>query len=577
MGGITNDPIKGFLKGPGRVAGYLRDGLPRGGGHGLLQALFCAFRLTLALLVVSSGTWQRATADSSPDVTAKIETVRAGTGIVEAMGRLRADGFLHGHAIDWQGLAKFYQDRDRGIWVSATGYSALGTRLVRQIADAETAGMEVPPEARRAIDALSIQAVSEDLANAEAVLSIIYVFLANDRDAFWAEPSPADVVLLNIAARNDAGRLIAEELPASPMFWRLRGTIPGLLRNFLDGSWPIVSVRSDLRLGSRGPDVSSIRARLAYGGDMIGSSPAPDLFDNTLDRAVRSFQGRHGLPETGIVDHRTVEELNVSAEARLKSALLNLDRLRHLLPQWQERIVFVNIPSFELRVLGNGVTTFRSKTVVGRLDRRTPLLQSEIFRIKVNPDWTVPHRIAVADLIPKEVQSSGYLKKNGFQVYTASDERVALDGIDWRAIQHSGEFPFRLRQKPGNANELGPVKFDFQNDYAVFIHGTSEPELFAEDRRFFSHGCIRVDDPIGLAEHLLGDQARWNRAELEKLVATQHTTYIKVARSVPVVITYLTAWADEAGILNFRPDSYGLDHPGELPPAIKPYPVVARQ
>jgi L,D-transpeptidase YcbB len=292
---------------------------------------------------------------------------------------------------------------------------------------------------------------------------------------------------------------------------------------------------------------------------------------------VKAFQKAHGLNDDGVVGKRTIEEMNVSAEQRLKMLLLNLDRMRAESPDVQDRFVFVNIPSTELRVIENGVTTFHANAIMGKVSRKTPLLKSVIFQAKLNPDWSVPARIAAIDMLRHELEEPGYFASKNVRVYASDGRQVDPRTVDWREVKQNGHFPYRLKQDAGPENALGPMKLDFQNDYSVFIHGTSAPKLFAKQDRFFSSGCVRVDDPLGLATFLLQDDPGWNRQRVDDVVKGGKTTYVKLARPIPLHIVYMTAWVDEQGVVNFRNDVYKRDGKVNIPEGLAAPTLVAQQ
>jgi murein L,D-transpeptidase YcbB/YkuD len=162
-------------------------------------------------------------------------------------------------------------------------------------------------------------------------------------------------------------------------------------------------------------------------------------------------------------------------------------------------------------------------------------------------------------------------------VYTSDGREVDPRSINWRDVKKTGYFPYRLKQDAGPENALGPMKLDFQNDYSVFIHGTSAPKLFAKQDRFFSSGCVRVDDPLGLATFLLQDDPSWNRERVEEVVKSGKITYAKLARPIPLHIVYMTAWVDEQGVANFRNDVYGFDPGTALPSNLAAPTLVAER
>ncbi len=371
--------------------------------------------------------------------------------------------------------------------------------------------------------------------------------------------------------------MVATQYPSFHMFWRLHAALPTYIGYYERGGWPTVSGTEKIEPGDKGPRVKQVAERLLATGELPVLGADPELYDPALEVAVKAFQKSHGLNNDGVIGKRTIEEMNVSAEERLKMVLLNLDRMRAESPDMEDRFVFVNIPSTELRVIDNGVTTFHANAIVGKVARKTPLLKSEIFQAKLNPDWSVPAKIARIDMLKHELEEPGYFANKNVRVYTSDGREVNPRAVNWKQVKDGGSFPYRLKQDAGPENALGPMKLDFQNDYAVFIHGTSAPKLFEKQDRFFSSGCVRVDDPLGLATFLIQDDPSWNRARVDEVVKGGKTTYVKLVRPIPLHIVYMTAWIDEQGVANFRNDVYKHDPSVSIPAGLANPTLIAQQ
>lgn len=499
-------------------------------------------------------------------------------GIAAAVQRLQQSQRLAGLAVDWAGLQAYYAGSGHALWTTADGYSPLGAYLQRQLPQAIAAGMPAKPELRQLAAALPAQISSADAADAEALLSAVFTASAYDAVAsLGAFQGQGAQLLPRIAKAKDPSRAVGQQLPSFEMFWRLYAALPEYVHYYEQGGWPKVSGAQKIEPGDKGPRVREVKDRLMVTGELVAHGDDPELYDSGLELAVRQFQRNHGLNDDGVIGKRSIEELNVSAEQRLKQVLLNLDRMREQSPDFEERYVFVNIPSTELRVIDGGVTTFHSNAIVGRVARKTPLLQSEIFQAKLNPDWSVPGKIAAIDMLKHELQEPGYFYKKNVRVFTSDGRQVDPRRINWKEVKASGTFPYRLKQDAGPENALGPVKLDFQNDHAVFIHGTSAPELFVKQDRFFSSGCVRVEDPLGLATFLLQDDPSWTRDRVEEVVRSGVTTYAKLKRPIPLHIVYMTAWVDEAGQAHFRNDVYDRDPGVAIPANLNTPTLIAEQ
>lgn len=520
------------------------------------------------VIVPPEGTVVAPTAILAPEV----------VGIDAAVARLEQSQGLAGMSIDWPGLKAFYASGAPTLWATPTGYSALGSQLLRQVPKAAAAGMMVTPEVQSAFAGLPPQLTPATPADAEALMSALYVASAYDATGPIGDRAKFGASLLtDLRNAKNPAREVAAQFPTLHMFWRLHAALPAYVGYYERGGWPKVVGSEKIEPGDKGPRVRQVAERLLVTGELAALGTDPELYDPALETAVKAFQRAHGLNDDGVIGKRSIEEMNVSAEARLKMMLLNLDRMRAESPDMQDRFVFVNIPSTELRVIDNGVTTFHANAIVGRVARKTPLLKSEIFQAKLNPDWSVPSKIAAIDMLKHELEEPGYFASKNVRVFTSDGRQIDPRTVDWHEVKRGGYFPYRLKQDAGPENALGPMKLDFQNDYAVFIHGTSAPKLFAKQDRFFSSGCVRVDDPLGLATFLLQDDPTWIRERVEEVVRGGKTTYAKLARPIPLHIVYMTAWVDEQGIANFRNDVYKRDPGVAIPPGLGAPTLIAEQ
>ena len=227
----------------------------------------------------------------------------------------------------------------------------------------------------------------------------------------------------------------------------------------------------------------------------------------------------------------------------------------------EPRAILVNIPGFSLKAVDADREPLRMRVIVGRPDRPSPVLRSSVSRLVLNPFWTVPETIAVEDFLPAVRKNPAYLAKRKIRVYSnqaSKETEIDPAGIDWNACP-TDPFPYTLRQDPGPHNALGRIKFMFPNTFEVYLHDTPEHSLFDRARRDESHGCIRVDKPFDLALFLLADDRRWPVVRLKEDLASGKTQSIRLMRSVPVYLSYFTAWADENSGLNHRVDIYGRD------------------
>jgi murein L,D-transpeptidase YcbB/YkuD len=343
------------------------------------------------------------------------------------------------------------------------------------------------------------------------------------------------------------------------------------------GGWPTMPASvSKLVPGASGPDIVLLRQRLAITDDLAANKISGDLFDDELSAAVRRFQARHGIPQTGIVGPKTLVALNVPVTERLHQLAASLDRLASQDFMFGQRYVVVNIPAaFAEAVVGDQVVR-RYVVVVGKPDRPSPMVTTHITTVNLNPTWTVPLSIMKKDIITKMRKDPGYLGRMHMRALDGAGNEINPASIDWQSDRSPN---FTIRQDSGTWNALGAVRIDMPNAHSVYMHDTNHKEHFSADYRFQSSGCSRVDDPRGLATWLLEENAGWGRREIDAAIATGQRQDVRLAHKVPVAWIYLTGWATRDGAIHFRDDVYGHDkHPARplVADARPPVAVAAR-
>jgi L,D-transpeptidase YcbB len=322
------------------------------------------------------------------------------------------------------------------------------------------------------------------------------------------------------------------------------------------GGWPTLPASAQLTPGARGPDVALLRHRLAMTEDLPANRINGDVFDDALAAAVRHFQARHGLPETGSVGPSTLTALNVPVGKRLHQLAASIERLAAMDINFGQRYVVVNIPSTVAEAVEGDHVVRRYVVVVGKTDRPSPTLTTTITTVNLNPTWTVPLSIAKKDIITKMRKDPGYLARMHMRALDAQGNEIDPKLIDWNSDRSPN---FTLRQDSGNWNALGAVRIDMPNPYSVYMHDTNHKNLFSNDYRFESSGCTRVAEVRDLAAWLLADNPGWGRAEIDAGIDKGQRIDIRLTHKVPVAWTYLTGWATRDGTIHFRDDIYGLD------------------
>lgn len=328
------------------------------------------------------------------------------------------------------------------------------------------------------------------------------------------------------------------------------------------GGWPVVP-DTELQTGSSSHAVELLRQRLTISGDLREDTSWPGSFDYYLEKAVKRFQASNGLTPTGIVDKRTVAALNIPAAARLKQLQANLGRLQELAHTAGKRYVLVNIPAAQIEAVEGDKVVSRHSGVIGKIDRPSPLLHSSIYQINFNPVWTLPPTVITKDLIPKgrDLQRRGrsVLVDFGIDAYDGSGRKLDPAKVDWNS---STVQSLTYRQQPGKENPLGFMKINFDNAYSVYLHDSPSEGLFGHNFRAASSGCVRVQGIEHLAAWLLADNG-WTEQRVLQMKENGERADVNLKRQTPIIFGYVTAWATEDGIVQFRRDLYLKDGVGQ--------------
>jgi murein L,D-transpeptidase YcbB/YkuD len=336
---------------------------------------------------------------------------------------------------------------------------------------------------------------------------------------------------------------------------------------FSRGGWPMVPPTDRLRLGNRHPSVAPLRRRLIVVGDLEPNAGASDIFDSYVEAAVRRFQARHGISVDGIVRKETFDRLNIPCDVRLAQLKTNVARLKTLTANsLPSRFVMVNISAAQVEAVENGVVVSRHIAVVGRPSRPSPELSSKIIEINFNPYWTVPVSIVRRDLIPLMQKDPNYLASEHIRIFDPRGNELVASQIDWNSEEAVN---YRFKQDPGSFNSLGVLRIDFPSPYGVYMHDTPEKNLFGEDMRFDSSGCVRVQNVRELVDWLLRDTPNWSRDDIDAAIKSGDRIDAKLIKPVPVYWVYLTAWATPDGVVQFRDDIYNHDGLGQYATTVK--------
>lgn len=327
------------------------------------------------------------------------------------------------------------------------------------------------------------------------------------------------------------------------------------------GGWEEVPGTKKLQLGVDDPDVVPLRKRLIISGDLAQSAGISTSFDSYVDAAVKRFQTRHGLPADGAMGKYTYAAMNVSAQIRLGQLQTNLERLREKAGTLGSRYVLVDIPAAQIEAVENDRVVLRHTAIVGKIDRQTPVVNSKINEIIVNPYWNAPVSIVRKDIIPLMRKNPDYLKDSHIRLFAPDGSEVDPMTVDWSTDDAE---KYRFRQDPGSGNAMASVKINFPSPDGVYMHDTPQQSLFGKMMRFDSSGCVRVQNVRDLVTWILRDTPGWDRQHFEATIKTGENTPVQVVNPVPVHFLYLSAWSTGPGVVQFRDDVYALDGASEL-------------
>jgi L,D-transpeptidase YcbB len=323
------------------------------------------------------------------------------------------------------------------------------------------------------------------------------------------------------------------------------------------GGWPTLPADAKLVPGASGPAVALLRQHLVISDDMSEAKWAGDAYDNDLVEAVKHFQLRHGLAPTGSVGAQTLKALNVPVGDRVKQLEASLERLQGMDFTFAERYVVVNIPAAFVEAVANDKVERRYRVIVGKIDKPSPSLTAYITAVDLNPTWTVPLSITKTEIANHMRRDPSYLSRMHMRLLGAHDEEIDPSSVDW-SMERSPNFT--VRQDAGTWNALGYLKIDMPNPYSVYMHDTDTRKLFADDYRFDSHGCTRVDNVRDLAAWILQDgPPGWNRAAIDAGIDSGQTKIVNLPNKIPVAWVYLTGWVMRDSTVEFRDDVYKHD------------------
>jgi len=357
-------------------------------------------------------------------------------------------------------------------------------------------------------------------------------------------------------------KIIADTTPTSFKYPILIKELRRLKKIKKQGGWKKIPNSSKLKYGRSGSVVRQLARRLQSEGD-YHCKHISGKYDNCVKKALKQFQKRHGIYASGVMNKLTRSKLNLSVNWKIKKVLLNLDRIKYLPYQAENRYIMVNIPEFRLHYRENGRDKLNMRVVVGDKEHHTPVFSDEISFIVLNPYWLIPDSIVKNEMIPKMLKNPKYLEERGYEVrknYVLSRPPIDTKNINWaRVLRNKQTKRYKFMQPPGPKNALGKIKFKFPNRFAVYLHDTSAKKYFKKGVRAFSHGCIRISEPRALLASFAPHERSVNYARAKRILKGKEKTQLNLSQHVPIHITYLTAWINSDGLLHYRNDIYNYD------------------
>jgi len=455
-----------------------------------------------------------------------------------------------GNKKDRAQIDAFYAGRNYApLWLSDGAANARATAAVAYLGHVDADGLD---PADYPVPNFSAATTPNDLADAEIKLTtavITYAHHASIGRVHWsrvsadieyniAPPSPGDV-LAAIAGASDVAATLDDYEPQTPGYLALKAKLADIRAGKVDkGNAPIAN-GPVLKTGMQDDRVPALRERLAILGD------GGTTYDKLVAEAVKKFQQSHQIAATGTLTAPTVEALNGKQPDRAADIILaNMERWRWMPHRFPDTYVIVNLPDFTLRVMHDGKPVWTTRIVDGKPEMPTPIMTADMKYITINPTWNVPPSIINHEYLPALAQDPTVLDRMGLKLARNPDGTVHI----W--------------QPPGDKNALGRIRFNFPNKFLVYQHDTPDKYLFANDKRAYSHGCMRVQDPQHYAEVLLSlvrPDEGYTEDRIKKMIAAGGETDIQLPTFIPVNLTYQTAFVDDAGKLQFRDDVYGRD------------------
>jgi len=465
------------------------------------------------------------------------------------------------------------------LWVTQDGPGGKAEVLFSVLKDSGSEGLVPEQYYTGRIASLWDGKMPETLVELDTLLTLAFIKYAHDarggRALFTTDTSPLAVKDGNIPAFDalalvksalsspDLNQFLAGLLPPHRYYRNLRAALPNYQNLAAAGGWPPVDSGKTIHPGARDSRISTIRTRLQIEGFLQSAATNATVYDEMLVQAVTLFQLRHGLTIDGVIGKSTIAAMNIPAEKKIRQILINLERWRWEGHDLGKKYVLVDIAGFTLEGIADDTVALEMPVIVGTQQHETPVFSDQIRYIEINPFWNIPPSIARNEMLGEVRKNPRYLSDNDIRLFsdwTSEAREISPLSIDWQQISPKQMGQLKLRQEPGKKNALGSIKFVFPNTYNVYMHDTPAKALFQHSSRAFSHGCIRLEKPVKLADFIMSDfENDWSMERLHEIIDTGKRTIIRLPEPLPVHITYQTARSNQDGTTSFHTDIYDRD------------------
>ncbi|MDP3479235.1 MAG: L,D-transpeptidase family protein [Desulfoprunum sp.] len=472
----------------------------------------------------------------------------------------------------------YHATGDKPLWVSDSGPSARAAVAFGYLQAAETEGLVPADYKTEEIAKLWSSKNIPELALLDTLLTYNLLLYAHDvsygqLESYATNPNILQdtgrqdfdplITAQTILAATDLSEYLASLPPAHQHYKALKEALKTYRTFVADGDWKTIPAGPKLPPGENDPRVPAIRIRLHITGDLETIAASDTHYDKSLKKAVMQFQRRYGLEADGVIGIKTIAAMNIPAKHLVGQIIVNMTRWRWQAHDLGEKYVLVNIAGYNLKAVEHDTVVLDLPVIVGELENQTPVFSDRIQYLDFNPYWNITRSIASKEELPHLQQNPRYLVDRKVRLFSSWDsDAVEMDStrVNWKAISSAQMARYKLRQDPGPLNALGRIKFVFPNRYAIYMHDTPKRDLFSQSKRNFSHGCIRVSDPLALATFVLnGEKANWSIDKITESIDTGRRKVVQLTSPLSVHLTYQTTWVDKDGTIHFNRDVYGRD------------------